>query len=79
MPAACSHQALGLRWRSVELLYRPEALLPLGSEGAPVFGGSRELSARPGPSLFALSLRVRLGGLGFGGEESPVMPGGEAR
>jgi hypothetical protein len=42
------------------------ALEPVAEEQA-VFGGKRELSARPGFSPFALSLRVRPGGLGFGG------------
>lgn len=58
---------LGVRFRSVELLYRPALALPLGAERSPVLGGDRELSARPGLVPFSLSLRFHLGALGFGG------------
>ena len=51
---------LGLRYRAVELLYRPALVVPLGKEESPVFGGQREQSARPGLAPLAVLLRVRL-------------------
>ncbi|MCA9644190.1 MAG: hypothetical protein KC492_26030 [Myxococcales bacterium] len=55
----------GLRYRGVELWFRPGFLLPLGSEEERVFTGSRELSARPGINWLDFGLRVRLGFLEF--------------
>lgn len=67
---------LGLRFRALELLYRPALVLPLGAEETAVFGGERALGARPGLAPFTLELRVRLEGLGFGGSGSFLRGGG---
>ncbi len=56
---------VGLRFRFVELLYRPGLSLPLGAEERRVFTGSRKHSARPGIVPLDLSLRFHLTGLGF--------------
>lgn len=50
---------LGIRYKWMELLYRPAASIPLGKEEQPVFGGTRQLSARPGLVPFALVLRAK--------------------
>lgn len=44
---------------AVELVDRPSVAVPLSHEAAPVFGGSRELSASPGVAPIDLHLRVR--------------------
>ncbi len=56
---------VGVRFRFVELLYRPSWSLPLGAEERRVFSGTRERSARPGVVPLDLSLRFHLTGLGF--------------
>lgn len=56
---------LGIRFRGVELWYRPGFVVPLGSEDEPVFGGERQLSARPGLNWLDFGLRLRLGFLAF--------------
>ena len=56
---------VGLRFRFVELLYRPGWSAPLGAEERRVFTGTRKHSARPGIVPLDLSLRFHLTGLGF--------------
>ncbi len=56
---------LGVRFRAVELWYRPAFLVPLGSEDEAVFTGTRELSMRPGLNWLDMGIRVRLAFLGF--------------
>lgn len=61
-PSLSSFEAslsLGLRFRPVELLYRPAIALPLGKEESALFGGQREHGARPG--LVPLSIVLRVG------------------
>jgi hypothetical protein len=56
---------VGVRFRFVELLYRPGFSLPLGAEERRVFSGTRQHSARPGIVPLDLSLRFHVTGLGF--------------
>lgn len=55
----------GIRFRAVEIWYRPSFIVPLGSEEDRVFTGARELSARPGLNWLDFGVRVRLGFLEF--------------
>jgi len=51
-------------WNTLEVFYRPQLTLPLGSETATVFGGERQLSTRLSFLPFECGLRLRLTALG---------------
>jgi hypothetical protein len=56
---------IGLRYKAVELWYRPAVAMPMGAEHSPIFAGYRELSSKPGVQYVDICLRFRMEFLGM--------------